>query len=193
MGGRGSSGIRNTATSLTSEDWDDWTQDPTIYQRLERGEDISEEFYDTWGEDEWEEQYNRATQIARELQNQAESEVLNTSTLYRGERFNSLAEAQRKYAIGNVVTTDKLTSYAKNESLAREYATMYGGVAVVITNKSTNGNFVAAQAHHSNTKNDPEVLVARGHQSKVTNTHYDAKTNTLYVELESKSIPKRRR
>lgn len=192
MGGRGSIGGSLTRTRLTEEDWDTWSEDPSIYQRLEKGEDLSEDFEDMW-EDEWEEQYNRATRMAREIQNRAENETVNTSTLYRGERFNSLKEAQQKYAIGNTVTTNQLTSYSKDQSVAKSYATMYGKVSVIITNKNTKGNFVAAQTQHSGTKDDPEVIVARGLQSKVTDTRYDKSTNTLYVTMTNSATPKRRK
>lgn len=193
MGGRGSTGGKSFGTRITSEDWEEWSQDPSIFQRLERGEDLSEDFYEMYEED-WESEYSRVSNLAKAMQSRAESETVDTSTLYRGERFNSLEEAQRKYSVGNTVTLDRLTSYSKNESLAREYATMYNGkVAVVITNKSTKGNFVGVQTSHPGTRNDPEVLAPRGLSSKVTKTRYDRKTNTLYVTMENSIIPRRKR
>ena len=196
MGGRGNSGI-SRGKQLSHEDWDWWSEDPSVFQRLEKGEDLREYFQEQYDEDEWEDLYQEASAIAREMGIRAESETLNTNTLYRGERFSSLEEAQKKFAVGKTITTGQLTSYSKDLDLARGYATMYGNsrVAVVITNTSTTGKFTATQANHSgyaNKSNDPEVIVKRGFESKVTNTRYDKKNNILYVTMTNSVKPKRR-
>lgn len=181
-----------TLSPISTSDWDRWTEDPSIYQRIERGEDLSEDFYDMY-EDDWENEYAEAKSLARTIQERAESSTVNTSTLYRGERFNSLQEAERKYSVGNQVTLNNLTSYSKDKAMATSYATMYGNkVAVVITNKATEGNFVALQTHHTGNVNDPEVIVARGFTSKVTSTKYDKSKNILYVTMANSVTPKRR-
>ena len=195
MGGRGSAGIAQS--TITPEDWEAWSEDPSVLQRLERGQDMTDYFRDQYDEDEWKSVYKDMLNLAQNMGSRAESETIDTSTLYRGERFKSLEEAQKKFTIGNTITTSQLTSYSKDLDMARAYANMYGGnsVAVVITNTSTNGRFTALQTNHPGyTKStDPEVLVKRGFESKVTKTRYDKNTNTLYVTMTNSVKPKRRR
>lgn len=195
MGGRGSAGIAQS--TITPGDWETWSEDPSVFQRLEKGFDMEDYFREQYDEDEWESVYKEMSNLARDMGYRAESETVDVGTLYRGERFKSLEEAQKKFAVGNTITTSQLTSYSKDLDMARAYATMYGGnsVAVVITNTSTNGKFTALQTNHSGyTKStDPEVLVKRGFESKVTKTRYDKNTNTLYVTMTNSVKPKKRR
>lgn len=193
MGGRGSNGGKLSGTRITSEDWDDWSQDPSFYQRAERGEDISEDL-DEMGI--YESDYDRIMSVSAEMQDRALNEILKgVKTLYRGESFRSLEEAQRKYAVGNTITNSQLTSYSTDKDLASNYASMYGSkVAVVITNTSKGGDFVGLRAQHSGERSgqDREIITARGFKSTVKSTRYDKKTNTLYVTMENSVRPRRK-
>lgn len=73
---------------------------------------------------------------------------------------------------------------------------MYGNkVAVVIENTNTNGKSVGLRANHQGYSQgkDPEVIVARGSESEVASTRYDAKKNILYVKMTNKNKPKKKR
>lgn len=195
FGGRGGSGGRRIESDFTEDEWQSWSEDPSVYQRLERGEDLTNDFED-WGiEDEYEEYQD----MAKRMQSEAESSQLKgLATLYRGERFNSLADAQRKYAEGKTITTTQLTSYSTSKTLAEDYAKMYGNnkVAVVIENTNTNGSSVGLRANHygyNQNNKDPEVVVPRGLESKVVGTRFDRATNTLYVKLSTNVKAKKKR
>lgn len=191
FGGRGSAADRDVS-QLSSNDWASWSEDPSIYQALERGEDLSE-FFEEQEMTEWADDYK---QMARRLQSEASTHTVEQATLYRGERFNSLEDARKKYAVGNTVTTGQLTSYSTDTELAKSYATMYDNkVAVIIENTNTNGKFVGLRANHYGyaSGKDPEVIVARGTESKVTSTRYDSKANILYVRMSSTNKPKKKR
>lgn len=200
MGGRGSSDDRGSTASsrlLDQETSEAWSEDPALYQALsdpERAESrISQMKQDGWEDDEIKEIQEMAVNI-RDL---SETQVVRgVSTLYRGERFDSLAQAQRKYTVGNSIETSQLTSYADNEELAKEYATIYSNkVAVIIKNTNKSGDFVGVRLNHSgyDKNTDPEVITPKGLKSTVKSTRFDKSTNTLYVTMENTATPRRKR
>lgn len=191
FGGRGSAANRDTS-QISPDDWASWSEDPSIYQALERGKDLSD-FFEEQEMTEWADDYKR---MAKNLQRESSTHTVEQATLYRGERFDSLEAAQKKYAVGKTITTEQLTSYSTDTELAKGYATMYGNkVAVIIENTNTNGKFVGLRANHRGygKNKDPEVIVARGTESKVVGTRYDSKEHILYVRMSSTNKPKKKR
>ena len=132
---------------------------------------------------------------------QSESSVISENTLFRGESYDSLAEAKAKYKIGRTITNDKLTSYATESDVA----TMYAGanidfagskaVKVVITNTNVSNKVGGSVGIHT----DPfamggsaEVITPKGLKSKVVSSSYDKESNTLFVAMQNTVIPKKR-
>mgnify|MGYP004628557559 CR=1 FL=1 len=200
FGGRGGDGGRGgggggSGKVLNEEDSQIWSEDPEIYQRLtdplrrEAALDLLDEQGYT------REEAQELLDFANDIRNRAETQTVNKSTLYRGERFNSLSAAQSKYKPGAEVTTTQLTSYATDKSLAKTYATMPGTkVSVVITNTSTRGRSVGLETHHyGDAKGVREIIVPKGMTSKVKSTRFDKATNTLYVAMENSATPRKRR
>lgn len=197
MGGRNSGGGKSASNqSLDSESWSAWSEDPSIYQMLSNPE-LATATREQMYEDGWEKaDVDEMQELAERFRDLSESEVVQgVDTLYRGERFRSLEEAQRIYAVGKTITNNRLTSYSTDEALAKEYARMYSGVAVVIKNTNTKGDFVGLRANHSGYKKgtDPEVLTQRGMKSRVVDTKFDKKTNTLYVTMQNSTTRKGRK
>ena len=192
MGGRGSNGGKSSAAlsqSLSAEISEAWSEDPSLYQALS-DPSRAKDYIRQMKEDGWEDsEIKDIQQLANQIRDASETRVVKgINTLYRGERFDSLEQAQRKYSIGKSIENSQLTSYATSKDLATSYATMYSkGVAVVITNTNTSGNFVGAGVH-----NNEEIITPKGLKSVVKDTKFDKKTNTLYVTMENKATPRRR-
>lgn len=204
MGGRGSAGARNSGGSggakqvtstLDQEMSEMWSEQPDLYQALsdpERFEATKRQLMaDGWDE----EDVKEFKGYADDLKNAAETGLSGQATLYRGERFSSMKEAQAKYHVGAEITTSQMTSYATEKSVAQNYADYYGGNAprVVITNTSTTGNFVGVRTNHLGTGADEETIVPKGVTSKVTSTRLDKANNVLYVTMENSAKPRKRK
>lgn len=194
MGGRGSSsGITgNKSVDINSSDWESWALDPEPFQAALNGEKMpnylaGDRLSDT--------DKNRIKLVAREMQNRAESEVVSNDTLFRGESYDSLEEAQRKYAVGKTITNNKLTSYATSSDIATEYASTGGKVKVVITNTNVNnsvGGSVGVMTNPLGFGGSSEVITPKGMKSKVFSSYYDKDSNTLYVGATNNTKPKKR-
>ena len=200
MGGRGSAGARGgggvrTTSTLDQEMSEMWSEQPDLYQALsdpERFEATKRQLMaDGWDE----EDVKEFKGYADDLKNAAETGLSGQATLYRGERFNSMKEAQAKYHVGAEVTTSQLTSYATEKSVAQNYADYYGTNAprVIITNTSTTGNFVGVRTNHTGSGADEETIVPKGVTSRVTGTRLDKSNNVLYVTMENSVKPRRKR
>lgn len=200
FGGRGSTGTaRQSAISSKVLDEDlstAWSEDPELYQNLSDSERatnyIRQMKLDGWEDDEIKE----IQEVANTIRDLSETQVVKgVNTLYRGERFKSLADAERKYAVGKTVETTQLTSYAIDKDLATSYATMYGksATAVIITNTNKAGNFVGVRTNHFGTGGDNEVITPKGLKSVVKSTRYDKKENILYVTMENTATSRRRK
>lgn len=194
MGNKGASSGKGSGAGARAEEIDidlatSWSEDPSTYQRLadpeRRQKAIAEMKNDGYEADEIQEFLADANKI----RNLAETQTLpGVSTLYRGERYNSLDSARAKYKIGAEVSTTQLTSYAEDKAMATEYARMYGSssVSVIITNTNTKGSFPGVRMNHGERQGiGKEVIVKKNLKSKVKSTHYDKKTNTLYVSMEN--------
>ena len=204
MGGRGSAGARNGGggkqVDITDNDWMDWAADPEPFQAALNGEkmpSVSQADGHTYTKEE----KKRIKEVAQEMQLQSESSVISENTLFRGESYDSLAEAKAKYKIGRTITNDKLTSYATESDVA----TMYAGanidfagskaVKVVITNTNVSNKVGGSVGIHT----DPfamggsaEVITPKGLKSKVVSSSYDKESNTLFVAMQNTVIPKKR-
>lgn len=199
FGGRGSGGVRAPKfTGITEDDWFDWAEDPEIFQAALNGEKkptVSQADGHEYTKEEWE----RAKQVAPEMQRMAEEGTVDHETLYRGESFESLLEARRKYKIGKTITNDKLTSYAVKVGIARDYAganiDLMGedAVKVVIANTNIHGKSVGVMTDPFGAGGSYEIVTPKGMKSYVKNTSYDKDTKTLYVELGSGAKPKKKR
>lgn len=202
FGGRGSGGGKHSGgggglpKEIGVEDSQAWSEDPDLYQRLAdpaRREAALEDLEDSGYT--FEEAKEEFLSVANDIRNRAESQTVKESTLYRGERFNSLSAAQAKYRVGAEVSTTQLTSYSTDKGLAKSYASMYNGkTSVVITNTATTGKFVGVRTRHygESAGKGQEIIVPKGLTSTVKSTRYDKKTNTLYVTMENSAKPKRR-
>ena len=197
MGGRGNAGT-SRFTGMTDIDWMNWAEDPEIFQAALNGEkkpQHSQADGHTYSKEEWE----RAKKVAPEIQRLAEQGTVNQETLYRGESFESLLEAKRVYKIGKTITNNKLTSYAVNEDIAKSYAEgsidFMGkdAVKVVVSNTNLSGKSVGVMPDPLGAGGSNEIVTPKGMKSYVKNTHYDKKSNTLYVELGNNAKPKRRK
>lgn len=197
MGGRGSSGT-SRFTGVTEDDWMNWAQDPEIFQSALNGEkkpEISQAGGHRYSKEEW----DRAKKVAPEIQKLAEEGSINQATLYRGESFESLLEARRRYKIGKTITNDKLTSYATNRDIAESYAganidfMSKDAVKVVISNTNLSGRSVGTMTDPLGAGGSNEIVTPKGMRSYVKNTRYDKSSNTLYVELGNSAKPKRRK
>ena len=207
FGGRGSAGARGGASGggakqveITDNDWMDWAADPEPFQAALNGEkmpNVSQADGHTYTKEE----KKRMKEVAQEMQLQAESSIVSENTLFRGESYNSLAEAKAKYKVGKSITNDKLTSYATESDIA----TMYAGasmdfagskaVKVVITNTNVSNKVGGSVGIHT----DPfaiggsaEVVTPKGLKSKVVGSSYDKESNTLFVRMENSATPKKR-
>ena len=205
MGGRGSAGARGGGgggkqVNITDNDWMDWAADPEPFQAALNGEkmpNISQADGHTYTKEE----KKRIKEVAQEMQLQAESSVISENTLFRGESYDSLAEAKAKYKIGRTIANDKLTSYATESDVA----TMYAGanidfagskaVKVVITNTNVSNKVGGSVGIHT----DPfamggsaEVITPKGLKSKVVSSSYDKESNTLFVAMQNTATPKKR-
>ena len=202
FGGRGSAGARSgggggiqVASTLDQEMSEMWSEQPDLYQALsdpERFEATKRQLMaDGWDE----EDVKEFKGYADDLKNAAETGLSGQATLYRGERFNSMKEAQAKYHVGAEIITSQMTSYATEKSVAQNYANYYGKTPpkVVITNTSTTGNFVGVRTNHLGIGADEEAIVPKGVTSKVTSTRLDKASNTLYVTMENSAKPRRKR
>ena len=197
MGGRSSTGGK-VGSGITDTDWMNWAEDPEIFQAALNGEKkpaVSQADGHSYTQKEWE----RAKKVAPEIQRMAEEGTVNHETLYRGESFDSLKEAQRAYKVGKTITNTKLTSYATNVGVAKEYAGASidfmpkGAVKVVISNTNLSGKSVGVMTDPLGVGGSNEVITPKGMKSYVKNTRYDKKTNTLYVELGSSAKPRRKK
>lgn len=200
MGGRGNSGTQRF-TGITDDDWMDWAADPELFQAALNGERKPEQSQADghhYTQKEWE----RAKKVAPEIQRLAESTEVSEATLFRGESFDSLKEAKARYKIGSVITNTKLTSYTTNPDIATEYAggnidfMDKGAVKVVITNTNINRDMRGGVGIHT----DPfgiggsaEVITPKGMKSVVVDTSFDRSSQTLYVRMENRATPKRRK
>lgn len=201
FGGRGSGGGKgggggSSGQVLNQEDSQAWSEDPSIYQRLadpnRREAAIDELMEDGYTSEEVDELLS----FANDIRNRAETQTVNNATLYRGERYNSLGEAQSRYKPGAEVSTTQLTSYSTDRNVAKAYSSMYKNkVSVVITNNSTTGRSVGLRTQHygESAGKGKEIIVPKGMKSTVKSTRYDKVTNTLYVTMENSATPKRRR
>lgn len=207
FGGRGSSGSRNSGGSggaqqveITEDDWMDWAADPEPFQATLNGEKMPE-ISQADGHTYTKEEKKRIKEVAQEIQLQAESSVTSENTLFRGESYDNLLEARRKYKVGKTITNDKLTSYATNQDIASDYAGANidfvgpGAVKVVITNTNVNNKVGGSVGVHT----DPfgigggaEVITPKGMKSKVISTSFDSDSSTLFVRMENKATPKKR-
>lgn len=193
FGGRGaSSGMSGASQGINSSDWENWALDPEPYQAALNGEKISDYLA---GNKLSNVDKNRIKLVAREIQNMAESEIVSNDTLFRGESYDSLREAQRKYAVGKTITNDKLTSYATSSDIATEYASTGGKVKVVITNTNVNNSVrgsVGVMTNPLGFGGSSEVITPKGMKSKVFSSYYDKDSNTLYVGATNNTKPKKR-
>lgn len=206
FGGRGSGGGKGTGgggsgksspKEIGPEESSAWSEDPSLYQRLadpdRRKRAITEMREDGYTEEEIQDFVGTANRL-RDL---SESQTIDQSTLYRGERFNSLQAAQAKYKVGAEISTTQLTSYATDKNTASSYARMYGKetTAVVITNTSTKGGFVGVRMQHYGEAKGKgaEVIAPKGITSRVVSTRYNKSTNTLFVTMENSAVPTKRR
>lgn len=197
MGGRGSAGTTRF-TGITDTDWMNWAEDPEIFQAALNGEkkpQLSQSDGHTYSKAEWE----RAKKVASEIQRLSEQNTVAYETLYRGESFESLLEARRKYKIGKTITNDKLTSYATNVGIAKTYAGSNidfmgkDAVKVVIANTNLSGRSVGVMTDPLGAGGSNEIITPKGMKSYVKNTRYEQRTNTLYVELGNSAKPRRKR
>ena len=193
MGGRGGSGARLGIT-LTQSDWEDWAVDAQPYQAAIRGEDIPK--YSSYDGHKYSKgELNRIREVATEIQRQALTSTVDTYTLFRGESYESLAEATKKYKIGATITNSSLTSYATDSDVATAYSEanidIMGkkAVKVVITNVSQKGDSVGVVTNPLGVGGSSEVITPMGMKSKVTNTFYDKESNTLYVAMINNAVP----
>lgn len=191
MGGRtSSSGMSSNSGPITDVDWMNWAEDPTPFQAAINGEPMPN-ISMADGHRYTEQELDRARKVAPMIQSKAESGTVNEDTLYRGEVFDSLLEARRKYKVGATITNDKLTSYTRRKNTAVEYASSSGeGVKVVIQNTSTRGRSVGVMTDPFGIGGSDEVISPKGLKSKVKSTKFDRKTDTLYVYLENSAKPK---
>lgn len=178
---------------VTSDDWFDWAADPEPYQAALNGEKIPE-ISQADGHRYTDEEIARVKLVAPAIQEAASTNTVSDTTLYRGEMYDSLLEARRKYKIGATVTNDKLTSYARKQSIAEGYASGSGedGVKVVISNTSNKGRSVGIMTDPFGIGGSDEIISPKGLKSKVKSTRYDSSTNTLYVNMTNNAVPKKR-
>ena len=185
-------------TGITSEDWMNWAEDPEIFQSALLGENMPS-ISNADGHRYTQAEKDRAKKVALEIQRLAEEGTVNQETLYRGESFESLAEAKKKYKIGKTITNNKLTSYATKEDIAEEYAggsiefMGEGAVKVIISNTNLDGVSVGVITDPFGIGGSDEVISPKGLKSYVMDTHYDNASNTLYVYLGNSAKPKKRK
>lgn len=197
MGGRGSSmksGSAGGAVTITQSDWESWASDPEPYQAALNGEKLPN--YISGGEKLSNADKQRIKAVAYEMQKQAEENTVPYDTLFRGESYDSLKEAQKKYAVGNTVTNDKLTSYATSYDIASEYASQGGKVKVIITNTNIDNSSmgsVGVMTDPMGFGGSSEVITAKGMKSKVFSSYYDKDSNTLYVGATNDTKPRKER
>lgn len=201
FGGRGSgggnSGGGGSGRALNEEDSQAWSEDPSIYQRLadpSRREAAIDELMEEDGYTR--EEVNELLSFSNDIRNRAETQTVNNATLYRGERYSSLREAQAKYKPGAEISTTQLTSYSTDKDTAKGYASMYQNqVSVVITNTSTTGKSVGLRTQHYGEAagKGKEIIVPKGVKSTVKSTRYDKASGILYVTMENSATPKRRK
>ena len=176
-------------SGLSSNDWENWAMDPEPYQQALNGEPISDYLA---GDKLSEEDKEHIREFAEEIQDRAETEVVPYDTLYRGESYDSLEEAQEKYAVGNLIVNDKLTSYATESDIATEYAESGGEIKVVITNTNVNNDFngsVGVMTDPLGAGGSSEVITAKGMESKVFSSYYDEESKTLFVGMTNNTEP----
>lgn len=174
---------------ITPADWEDWAVDPEPYKAVISGEPVPNY---SQGSKLTAEEKRRIESVALQMQERAETETVNFDTLYRGESYSTLKEAQEKYAVGNIVVNDTLTSYATSSDIAMEYAKQGEGVNVVITNTNIDNSFngfVGVMTDPLDVGGSEEVITAKGMESKVFSSYYDKDTNTLYVGMTTDSVP----
>ena len=200
MGGRGNAATRGGLT-VTEDDWMDWASDPEPFQAVISNEQMPE-VSQADGHRYTKKELDRIRKVAPEIQRMAEEGVVDEHTLFRGESFDSLLEARRKYKIGKVITNDKMTSYAVNPDIAKSYAEGNidfkgkDAVKVVITNTNINpkvSGFVGIRTDPLGAGGSNEIISPRGMKSKVVNTYFDENESTLYVRMETTASPKRRK
>ena len=201
MGGRGTDGIGHSSTAVTEDDWFDWAADPEPYKSVIRGQKqptISQ----ADGHKYTQEELDRAKKIAPKIQELAEATTVEDHTLYRGESYDSLLEAKRKYRIGKTITNDTLTSYTRKSHIAEGYASgniefmEKGAVGVVITNTNVNNKVsgsVGTMTNPLGAGGSDEIVTPKGMKSKVVSTHYDKDSNILYVTLQNRAAPKKKK
>ena len=194
MGKRGASSGLNT---ITDKDWMDWAEDPEPFQSALNGEAMPR-ISSADGHEYTEKQKQRMKRVAFMIQELAETSTVDDATLYRGESFDSLLEARRKYKVGATITNDKLTSYTRKKSIADDYAESgryfdSSKVKVVVSNTSKYGKSVGTMTDPFGIGGSDEIITPKGLKSKVKSTTYDKKTNTLFVELTNNAKPKKKK
>lgn len=189
------------ASEITSEDWMNWAEDPEIFQAVLKGEELPN-LSQADGHVYSEEEKERAIAVAKRIQIEAETSTVEEKTLYRGESYESLSEAEQKYKVGKTYTNDKLISYAGGREIAEHYAGANidfmgeGAVKVLIANTNTRynqGSVGVRTAPFGKDVKVGEIITPIGMKSKIKDTFFDEKTRTLYVEMTNYTAPKKKK
>lgn len=185
FGGRGASGgaggsgggFSYKETDITEEDWYDWQLDPEPFQdALAYGTVPS---YGAEGKRLSREEQERIYNVAHQMQINSERTIFrDITTVYRGESYDSLNEAMRRYKTGTTIKTNKLTSYTTSKSVASEYAGA-GERAIKVLHIVTNSKgTVGLKVPNSN-----EIVSPKGLSYRVTSTDYNKSTGLLKAYL----------
>jgi hypothetical protein len=185
---------------VTETDWRMWAEDSEIFQAAIKGEKLPN--MNNAGHIYSEVEKKRAQEAAKMIQELAETTVVEESTLFRGESFDTLEAAMKKYKVGKTITNDKLTSYATLSDVAQGYAEGSiefmdkDAVKVIITNTNISNEvpgFVGVYTDPLGAGKSAEVIAAKGMKSEVVNTYFDEESSTLYVRMENNTTPKKKK
>lgn len=185
---------------VTDTDWRMWAEDSEIFQAALNGGKLPK--MSNAGAIYSEAYKNRVKETAKKIQELAETTVVEESTLFRGESFDTLEEAMKKYKVGKTITNEKLTSYATLSEVAQGYAEGSfdfmdeGAVKVIITNTNINNKvpgFVGVYTDPLGAGKSAEVVTAKGMKSEVVSTFFDEESSTLYVRMENEATPKKKK
>ena len=192
----GSKAIDAGPDYITDTDWMTWAEDPEPFQAVLNGEPIPRKSQAD-GHTYSQEEISRIEKVAPMIQETALTNTVSDAVLYRGESFDSLLEAKRKYKIGKTVTNDKLTSYTRKKNIASDYAESgtymdSSRVKVVVKNTSRKGRSVGTMTDPFGIGGSDEIITPKGLKSKVVSSRYDKKSNTLFVEMTNNASPKKK-
>lgn len=186
--------------TINENDWMAWAEDPEPFQAALNGTKMPE-ISQADGHHYTDEEIDRIKKVGPEIQRIAESSTVPEKVLYRGEVYDSLAEAQNKYKVGATVTNNKLTSYATSADIAETYAGANidfmprGSVKVVIenTNVSKKKGSVGVKTDPLGAGGSYEVISPKGMESKVYAVAYDKGANTLRVRMSNSAVAMKKR